>query len=433
MLQKPLTILALGLGVSVAAVAFVGIFLWMETPAEEEGPRWPDAPAGQRLPAEADLRDVGEGLQIGDLVEGTGGSPVRGQTMKIHYSGWLSTTGVMFDSSIERGQPLAIALETGPVIPGWHKGIAGMKVGGKRQLVIPPELAYGAQGRPPVIPPNSTLIFEVELIEIGEIRLPPDQPQRSAADPAWQMLAKNVKSLDLMVGSGQAAGERSVVEAEITVWKPDGTVFFSSWNQERGLSFMAGAKGPGSAPLEGIDIGVRGMMPGGSRYLELPPEVAFGERGFRDQVPPNATVWVQVDAKSVSAPRIAPPRKPAFDLATATTTASGLKYVDVEVGTGATPAAGDMVVAEYTGWLDSGAQFDSSFNGPDAFSFPLGRGAVIAAWDEALATMKVGGKRIIVAPPDLAYGERGSGSIPPNATLTFEIQLVDVKAAPPNP
>ena len=105
------------------------------------------------------------GLEIEELVAGTGAEAKRGQSVSVHYVGML-TSGKTFDSSRDRGEPLEFSLGAGQVIRGWDEGVAGMKVGGMRKLTIPPELAYGPLGYPPVIPPNSTLVFEVELVDI---------------------------------------------------------------------------------------------------------------------------------------------------------------------------------------------------------------------------------------------------------------------------
>ncbi len=109
------------------------------------------------------------GLQIIDTSEGTGATPKSGQTCVMHYTGWLhkdGEKGAKFDSSHDRGQPFEFPIGTGRVIKGWDEGVASMKVGGKRTLIIPPALGYGARGAGGVIPPNATLIFEVELLDV---------------------------------------------------------------------------------------------------------------------------------------------------------------------------------------------------------------------------------------------------------------------------
>ena len=110
-----------------------------------------------------------------------------------------------------------------------------------------------------------------------------------------------------------------------------------------------------------------------------------------------------------------------------TTTASGLQYWDIVVGTGATATPGNMVKVHYTGFLTNGEKFDSSRDRSEPFSFPLGAGQVIKGWDEGVAGMKVGGQRQLRIPPDLGYGAAGApGAIPPNATLIFDVELLDV-------
>ena len=104
-------------------------------------------------------------LKIEELKPGTGAEAVVGKTVSVHYTGWL-TNGTKFDSSVDRGQPFKFPLGAGRVIQGWDKGVAGMKVGGKRKLTIPPSLGYGERGAGGVIPPNATLVFDVELLGV---------------------------------------------------------------------------------------------------------------------------------------------------------------------------------------------------------------------------------------------------------------------------
>ena len=108
------------------------------------------------------------------------------------------------------------------------------------------------------------------------------------------------------------------------------------------------------------------------------------------------------------------------------TAANGLRFIDELVGTGASPQAGQTVKVHYTGWLTNGNKFDSSVDRGQPFDFPLGQGRVIKGWDEGVATMKIGGKRRLIIPSDLAYGPRGQGPIPAGATLIFDVELLGV-------
>jgi FKBP-type peptidyl-prolyl cis-trans isomerase FkpA len=111
-------------------------------------------------------RVTDSGLKIEDLALGDGAAAVAGQRVSVHYTGWL-TDGRKFDSSVDRNEPFSFALGRGVVIRGWDEGVAGMQVGGKRRLTVPPHLGYGARGAGGVIPPNATLVFEVELLDVA--------------------------------------------------------------------------------------------------------------------------------------------------------------------------------------------------------------------------------------------------------------------------
>jgi FKBP-type peptidyl-prolyl cis-trans isomerase FkpA len=126
------------------------------------------APAG-RSDAANEVIEMPDGLKYTDIKTGDGATAKAGNKVSVHYTGWLSNNGAKgkkFDSSVDRGQPFQFTLGAKQVIAGWDEGVAGMKVGGTRTLTIPPELGYGARGAPGAIPPNATLIFDVELLQV---------------------------------------------------------------------------------------------------------------------------------------------------------------------------------------------------------------------------------------------------------------------------
>jgi FKBP-type peptidyl-prolyl cis-trans isomerase len=147
--------------ISFLALAATAVFV---TAAVAQGSTKPDNSSPTKVTGKGTT--TADGLQYWDIKVGTGATATAGQKASVHYTGWF-TDGKKFDSSVDRGEPFTVEpLGSAPVIKGWNEGIIGMKVGGKRQLRIPPELAYGAHGYPGAIPPNSTLIFDVELLSL---------------------------------------------------------------------------------------------------------------------------------------------------------------------------------------------------------------------------------------------------------------------------
>ena len=268
-------------------------------------PESPPEIAGEEITTES-------GLVFIDFEPGTGEEAVEGASVAVNYSGWLQATGELFDSSISRTAAFQFVIGTGTVIPGWDEGVQGMTVGGKRRLIIPPELGYGEFGSGESIPGNATLIFDIELVTI----LVPAAPTAAPTPPAQ------------------------------TPGVPD----------------------------------------------ESPPDVTGEE--------------ITLD--------------------------SGLVYIDFAPGTGEVARTGDTVAVNYTGWLqETGEMFDSSISNAAAFQFVIGAGGVIQGWELGLPGMAEGGTRRLIIPADLAYGEAGRPSIPPNATLIFDIELVDIQATAP--
>ena len=228
------------------------------------------------------------GLQIDDTVPGTGAEARAGQSVTVHYTGWLHDPaapqgrGKKFDSSKDRGEPFEFELGAGMVIRGWDEGVQGMKVGGTRVLVIPPELGYGARGAGGVIPPNATLVFEVELLPESE-RVP-------------------LQMTDVVEGSGAEASVGARVTVHYTGWLHDpeapegrGKKFDSSKDRGQPFRFHLGQ----GMVIRGWDDGVQGMKVGGTRVLVIPPELGYGPRGAGGVIPPNATLVFEVELLGV--------------------------------------------------------------------------------------------------------------------------------------
>jgi len=144
--------------IAILICAIGGAIAFAQTTAKKPAPAGPTQVTGEGT-------KTASGLQYWDIKVGTGGEAHKGQKVKVHYTGWL-TSGKKFDSSVG-GAPFSFRIGAGDVIKGWDEGVAGMKVGGKRNLVIPPELGYGSRGAGGVIPPNAVLHFEVELLKVS--------------------------------------------------------------------------------------------------------------------------------------------------------------------------------------------------------------------------------------------------------------------------
>jgi peptidylprolyl isomerase len=245
-----------------------------------------------------------------------------------------------------------------------------------------------------------------------------------------------LKYIDLKEGEGPAAKVGDVVDVHYTASVATGKRFKSTRDSLRSERFRVGSSG---RIIPGLDEGVEGMKAGGKRRLIIPSRLAFGKMGLPNEVPPDMDVIYDVEVVAVN-PAAAPADESGKDdkakeappltdeeKAKAVTTASGLQYVDLKGGEGREAREGDSVVVHYTGRLPSGAKFDSSRDRGEPFSFKIGSGQVIKGWDEGVAGMKAGGRRKLVIPPQLAYGEQGNARIPPNATLVFDVELLKIR------
>lgn len=210
--------------------------------------------------------------------------------------------------------------------------------------------------------------------------------------------SSGLKYADLVVGTGASPSPTDVVTVHYTGTLENGTVFDASRNHGGPVSF------PLNGVIKGWTEGVGSMKVGGIRKLVIPPSLGYGSQAQGDLIPANSTLIFVVELLDI--PKV--------------------KIEDTQVGTGAEAKSGSTVSVYYTGKLSDGTTFDSNV-GKQPFEFKLGTGQVIAGFDQGLLGMKAGGKRTITIPPSLGYGPQGTGPIPPNATLIFELELASVK------
>jgi len=239
------------------------------------------------------------GISVSDHVVGEGATAVKGGEVEVHYTGYL-TDGTVFDTSVPRKRPFTFELGAGRVIKGWDEGVEGMKIGGKRKLVIPAPLGYGER-RAGKIPPNSTLIFTIELLNFTP-PLPPPQPLTAfeGKPVATKKLEKGLVVADFKLGDGPEARAGDTVSVHYRGTLKDGTEFDSSLARPRPLVFPLGQ----GRVIKGWDTGIAGMKVGGLRKLIIPAELAYGERA-RGKIPANADLTFTVELMAVK-PAVAP-------------------------------------------------------------------------------------------------------------------------------
>lgn len=412
-------------------IAMVMIFSLVACQSTNETsiPEETDIPEEIDIPAETDATAVPttepyvlegsttteSGLQYLEIVAGDGSAPEADKMVTMHYTVSLPDGTELFSSYLT-DQPATVIWGHDKLLPGWEEGVNLMKVGGKAKIVLPPELAFGEDGTSGV-PPNSQLVMELELLSVEK----PPTPA-TVSEKKLDEMTNGLQYYDLTAGKGTEAITDSIVTTDYTIWvqgEDDEYTFVASSQDGQPLTFVIGQ---GNMVFPGWEWGVLGMKAGGKRFLVIPPDLALGEQGNAD-IPPNSTLVMEIELVEIAEPQVATE----VDEEDYTTTESGLKYYDLQKGTGDAPTEGQTVAVHYTGWLEDGTQFDSSIERGQPFTFVLGTGSVIAGWDEGVASMKVGGKRQLVIPADLGYGESGSGSIPPSATLIFEVELLEIQ------
>jgi peptidylprolyl isomerase len=245
-----------------------------------------------------------------------------------------------------------------------------------------------------------------------------------------------LKYFDETVGEGKDAKVGDLLSIHFKGWVIiDSTNLFTDWTKDSTrLPYLIGDSYRGGkavkfvlgedAFIRGTDDGIVGMKPNGKRMIVIPSELAYGEQGV-GPVPPNSDLKVLIELLEVKDPIVAEMWD--VDKSKIKTSESGLMYVVIEEGEGDIATDGNVVTVHYSGFLEDGTKFDSSVERDESFSFVVGNKQVIAGWDEGIRLLKKGGKARFVIPPTLAYGDITAGKIPPNSTLIFDVELLDVK------
>lgn len=226
------------------------------------------------------LTEIMPGLSYIDSVVGRGAEVQADDFVIVHYAGYLYENGVKgkrFDTSYDKGEPLTFSLGRSVVITGWERGMPGMHVGGKRSLIIAPELGFGTQGRPPDIPANATLFFDIEVVDIGVVGITTLSP-----------------------GDGPVAEIGDQIEVHYTGWVWEdgkkGVEFDTSLVRDIPYKFTLGA----GMVIVGWDQGIAGMTLGTKARLIIPPVMGYGKRGSPPKIPADATLCFDIELVSIA-------------------------------------------------------------------------------------------------------------------------------------
>ncbi|KAM9837816.1 peptidyl-prolyl cis-trans isomerase FKBP9 [Aulostomus maculatus] len=311
-----------------------------------------------------------------------------GDYVRYHYNATF-VDGKTFDSSHQRGDAKVGLIGEGRLIAGIDKGLQGMCVNERRTITIPPHLAYGSTGAGDVVPPDTTLVFDIHLLDLW-----------NKADLVVTKTITTPKDC-----------KRSVMRSDFVRYHYngtllDGTVFDSSYIKKQTHDALVGE----GWQIQGLDEGLLGMCVGEIRNIVIPPFKAYGEKGSGTMIPPQATLVFDVLLEDIHNPK---------DNVT-------IESQVVPESCTRKTVPGDYIRYHYNGTFLNGVSFDSSYQRNSTYNTYIGMGYVIAGMDQALLGICMGELRRVVIPPHLAYGEGGAGNvIPPSAVLVFDIHVID--------
>lgn len=375
--------------------------------------------------SDSDVQTTASGLQYVIFEEGSGEKPQLGETIVAHYTGYL-TDGSQFDSSRDRDQPFQFPIGQRAVIQGWDEGFALFNPGTKALLIIPPTLGYGAGGNQG-IPPNSTLYFDVELLEVVPVPPTPTPLPETATDELLQLLPafdesdivtteSGLQYVVIEEGSGDLAEVGDNIVANYTGYLTTGSTFDSSLGGEP-FRFPLGQ----GRVIPGWDEGFGLFPPGTKAILIIPSDLAYGPQGNQN-IPPNSTLYFDVELVDI----VESPKPEEIAEGDYITTDSGLRYADITEGDGETAELGTVAVIEYQYWED-GAYVSGSAETAQPLTFPVGMNAFVPGIDEGVQGMKVGGVRQIIMNGALVEGSPFN----PQTDTTFRLELVEIRDAGP--
>ncbi|MFP4289887.1 MAG: FKBP-type peptidyl-prolyl cis-trans isomerase [Bacteroidales bacterium] len=368
----------------------------------------------QKSTTDTSMKTLDSGIEYRIVQQGQGSSIDKNDVVFAHYELRLED-GTVVDNSYNRGEPVYFKVGAGQVIKGWDQVFPLLTGGDKVLMRIPPELGYGDKAMGD-IPPNATLIFNVEIMKVNKTPKPYDL----AKDTEVKTIENGLKYSIIEEGSGKQLQYGMKVRIHYMGFLEDLTLFDSSYQREEPIEFVLGE----GIVIKGWDMGIEKLKVGDKARFWIPHTYAYGIKG-RGPIPPSTDLIFDVEVLDA----LEKPEAKPFNVSSADTiaTPSGLKYLVVEEGKGPKPKEGQIAELHYSGYLDDGTLFDSSVERGQTLKFVMGAGQVIEGWEQGVALMSEGARYRLIVPADLAYGSQGIGPIPPDATLIFDVEIIDIE------